>query len=260
MNLLIKIALVALLAWGFMEWRDPYRTRLPLDVSDLSSLQPQLERLPAEDKADVLAYLQRSNGDVLPAAFADPDDPFTARTFAEAIELQKKFRVTQAKYEPIAQARKAERDKAQAPLRAALRVELLRREILPRSEVSPPPPSFTSWQGKEVVMPIDTTEVFVETFRLTNTSSDDITAIKVNIDIRKARREPTDLGMLGGCYVERNELLLRGESVEVRCANLNRTASDQDRAFVAMAESDFTVETEHRLIRFGSGDELTFTN
>lgn len=259
MNLLIKIALVALLAWGVMEWRDPYRTKLPLDVSDLSSIQPQLDRLPAEDKAYVLAYLKRSNGDVLPAAFADPDEPFTARTFAEAIELQKKFKVTQAKYEAIAQARKAERDKAQAPLRAALRVELLRREIMPRSEASPPP-AATYWHGKEVVMPIDTTEVFVETFRLTNTSDEDITGLKVNIDIRKARRDPSDLGMLGGCYIDRNEPLLRGESVEVRCANLNKTASDQDRVFVAMAEGDFTVETEHRLIRFGSGNELKFTN
>lgn len=260
MKLLIKIAFVALLAWGVMEWRDPYRTKLPLDVSDLSAIQPQLDRLPAEDKAYVLAYLKRSNGDVLPAAFADPDEPFTARTFAEAIELQKKFKVTKAKYDVIAQTRQSERDKAQAPLRAALRVELVRREIMPHSEVSPPQDAPATWHEQEVAMPVDASEVLVQTFRLTNTSDQDINGIRVNIDVRKTHREPTDLGKLGGCYIERSAILLPGESTEVRCANVNKTATDQDRAFVAMAESDFTVETEHRLIRFGSGNELKFTN
>lgn len=97
MNLLMKIALVALVVWGVMTWRDPYRTRLPLDVSNLSALQPQLDRLPEADKAYVLAYLGRSHGDVLPPAFADPDEPFTARTFAEAIALQKKFELVNAR-------------------------------------------------------------------------------------------------------------------------------------------------------------------
>lgn len=258
MNLLMKLALVALVIWGVMTWRDPYRTRLPLDVSNLSTLQPQLDRLPEADKAHVLAYLGRSRGDVMPAAFADPDEPFTARTFAEAIELQKKFEVVQAKRDAAALARKAERDKALAPLRAALRVELLRREILSRSELQQPAAMPTAWGAKEVVMPVDTSQVLVETFRLTNTADDDITALKVSIDIRKAKPAPTELGLLSGCYIERNEPMLRGESVEVRCANLNKLASDQDRAFVNMAESEFTMEAEPRLIRFGSGNELTF--
>lgn len=260
MKLLMKLALVALVIWGVVVWRDPYRTRLPLDVSNLSTLQPQLDRLPETDKAHVLAYLGRSRGDVMPAAFADPDEPFTARTFAEAIELQKKFQVTQAKRDAAALARRAERDKALAPLRAALRVELVSREILSRSEASPRPVDPYAWEGREVVMPIDNSQILVETFRLTNISDDDITSLKVSIDIRKARKEPTELGMLGGCYIERSEPLLRGDSAEVRCANLNKTASDQDRAFVKMTESEFTMESVPKLIRFGSGRELKFTD
>ena len=80
--LIVAALLIALGVYGAV--RKPYGTLLPLDVSDLSGIQPQLDRLDSEERELVLGYLKRSNGDVLPAAMADPDTPFTARTFGEA--------------------------------------------------------------------------------------------------------------------------------------------------------------------------------
>ncbi|MDD2815705.1 MAG: hypothetical protein PHP00_08200 [Thiotrichaceae bacterium] len=67
-------------------------------------------------------------------AMADPDEPFTASTVSEAIELQKIFLVKEKQGETSAQERRVIRDKALAPLRAALSVTLEKREIMPRAQ------------------------------------------------------------------------------------------------------------------------------
>ena len=111
--ILVLAAVVGLYRIG----TDPYRTALPMEVEDLSPIEPQLAKLPPEDRELVTDYLKRSNGDVLPAQFADPDDPLTARTFAEAIALEKthreKMKVEQARLAAF----RAERDAQFKPLR-----------------------------------------------------------------------------------------------------------------------------------------------
>ena len=71
-RLIIVVALMGALGlYGAL--RKPYGTLLPLDVDDLSEIQPQLDRLGAQERELVLGYLKRSNGDVLPASMAAPN-------------------------------------------------------------------------------------------------------------------------------------------------------------------------------------------
>ena len=81
------LGVVALLGYAIHRGQDPLRTALPFGTTDLSSVDVALQKLQADDRGLVEAYVKRSSGDVLTTKFADPDEPFTARTFAEAIAL-----------------------------------------------------------------------------------------------------------------------------------------------------------------------------
>ena len=130
---LVGIAIVvALIHYG----RDPHHTRLPFGSTDLSSVESDLRRLPADERALVEAYVKRSRGDVLLPSMAEPDDPLTARTFGEAITLQRKWQVKMHAQEAVAATRAAERDRAMAPLRDAVTARVARREILTRDELN----------------------------------------------------------------------------------------------------------------------------
>ncbi len=64
---LILFVLVCAVIYGlYLVGTDPYRTTLPMDVADLSPIQPALDKLPPKDRELVTDYLKRSNGDVLP--------------------------------------------------------------------------------------------------------------------------------------------------------------------------------------------------
>src|SRR6188768_385636 len=138
--------------------RDPRTTRLPLDLAEIPKIQPQLDKLPAEERELVLAYLQRSKGDVLPAKFADPDAPLTARTFAEAIKLQREWKVKFAKENERIEALAEAREEAYEPLRRAISATLLKREILTADEASGRQPT----PGRA----LNNNEVLVVTYRL----------------------------------------------------------------------------------------------
>lgn len=247
----------ALALWGVSIMRDPYRTALPLDVSDLSPIQKPLSRLPESDRQLVLGYLQRSRGDVLPPQFADPDEPFTARNFAQAIKLQKQFlerdkvRVAQLK------AREAEREKAMAPLRAALGIQMVKREIVSRSDVVGSPLFSSLPNGRVAKRPIDPRMILMTTYRLSNDSGyTGIQSIKASVTVRKAGSSRYDLAYLESCYISNAPTIPSGTSIEVRCANLNREAGVAERAYVDMPESDLVIDWEPKQIRFSDGKEL----
>jgi hypothetical protein len=105
LRLLGVAAIAGLLVVGMTRRPDPHRTLLPIGTADLASVRSQLEALPDSERALVVAYVRRSGGDVLPPKFADPDEPLTARTFVDAIRLQRQFLRTQAVVDAEAAAR-----------------------------------------------------------------------------------------------------------------------------------------------------------
>ncbi|HEU4600703.1 MAG TPA: hypothetical protein VFS24_01985, partial [Steroidobacteraceae bacterium] len=130
-NVVVLIgAAIALYSWH----ANPHNAKLPFGTTDLSSVESELVKLPAEERALVEAYVKRSNGDVLPKQFADPDNPLTARTFGEAIELQRAWEA-KAKIDDARIAKlREEREEKMAPLRAAVRASVIKAEVLTRNE------------------------------------------------------------------------------------------------------------------------------
>ncbi len=248
----LLIGAIVAIAGGFWS-RSPYGTALPWEVDDLTPIQEQLERLPDEDRELVLGYLRRSGGDVLPATFADPDQPFTARTFRQAIALQKDFLAQQSVSDREADARRADREAMIAPLRKVSSVRVLKREILTGDEIYGQPvasdyatrksPTSTAGSGNRVL---------VVTYRLHNLAPRAIASIQGSVSIRSAAgEEMTD------CFIDHGESIGAGSSADIRCGQPNLPASVNDIAFTAMPISDFTVHWEPRTIAFADGTQIT---
>ena len=224
--------------------RNPLATSLPLDVADIPKIQPQLDKLSSENRELVLAYLRRSKGDVLPAKFADPDEPLTARTFAEAIKLQREFNIKQAVVNARVDSLREARESGFEPLRKALSVELLKREILTADEVSGREPR----QGQA----LNTTPTLVTTWRLLNASGDTITHFSGSVTVR-TEADPTSLMGLARCYFNRSEPIPIGQAAEIRCGNPNTRAGDADKDFVSMPESSLLLTWEPETITLAGG-------
>lgn len=248
-KLLMIVALVfAVLMMGRCS-NDPHRTALPFGSTDLSSVESALARLPADERALVEDYVKRSNGDVLPAQFADPDDPLTARTFAEAIELQrnwvKKMAANDAHMAKIDAAREARIE----PLRQLVNASIIKTEILSRSDYEGR--QHPSYAGQS--RPVDPSPVFLLRVRVHNIGSEGVAALTGSLHARD-REAYLPLNL---CWIDlQGEELGVGAIKEFECGGGSQIASDQQRAFVANPPGRFTVEWEPHHIKLSSGREL----
>jgi hypothetical protein len=227
--------------------RDPRTTRLPLDLADIPKIQPQLDKLPAEERELVLAYLQRSKGDVLPAKFADPDAPLTARTFAEAIKLQREWKVKFAKENERIEALAEAREEAYEPLRRAISATLLKREIVTADEAAGRQPT----PGRA----LNNNEVLVVTYRLQNHSSETINHVTGSVQVR-TESDPKSLMGAARCWIDHREPIGGSQTAEVRCSNLNQRPSAQTKEFVYMNERNLIVTWEPKTVEFATGKVL----
>jgi hypothetical protein len=238
--LIVAGLLVALGVYGAV--RKPYGTLLPMDVSDLSEIQPQLNRLGDEERDLVLGYLERSNGDVLPPSLADPDAPFTARTFGEAIALQRRFLREQGVRDAEVARRRAAREQVLEPLRDAVGVRLLRRELLTVAQALGQPDGPGTRPER----------VLVVTYRLVNGAGRDIAAVrglvKVN-DAQGAKRSE--------CWFDETSTLEAFSGIEVRCGNAMRMADPREREFAALPAQDLVVDWEPAEVVFADGARLS---
>lgn len=245
------LTLIALAAAVFLLQRcagDPHATALPFGTTDLSSVEAQLAQLPAEERQLVEDYVRRSNGDVLPAQFADPDEPYTARTFAEAIKLQRAW-VERMKVEAArADERQAERDAKLAPLRAQVRATVVKSEVVNDTpEAASGQPVFDH-SGKQ--------PYFAVTVRVQNLSDDTIVELQGSLQARdRDSYLPLDL-----CLVElgAGRELRTGGTMEFPCGRMNAGVSTQQRDFMQNPPGRFKVVWEPRKIRFASGRELVY--
>lgn len=231
-QLLAGVAIVVAVLLAAHCSRDPHRTPLPFGSTDLSSVEKELARLPADERTLVEDYVARSNGDVLPAQFADPDDPLTARTFGEAIELQRDWRARQT----VADARSAElaaqRDARLAPLRALVRARVVKSEI--RSGATQP--------------------VFVTRIRVDNLGNEAIAEMTGSLHARD-REAVLRMDL---CWIDLGDRgeLPPGGHVEFECGNPARGVSDQQQDFVDNPPGRFQVVWEPHRIKLASGREL----
>lgn len=249
----ILAILVAIVVLGLVvhKARDPLHTALPYGTPDLSSVEPALATLKPDDRALVEAYVKRSKGDVLPPKFADPDQPFTARTFAEAIELEKAWEVKRAEQEAVATAREAERDAAVAPLRAAVAANVVRSRVLsPRQLTESPDPDAAAKQA----LPTDDATTLVVMVTVHNLTSQTIVGVQGAVEARERDASPP----LQLCRVDIGESqpIEPASRIEIRCGNPARPMSEEERAFVDDDSGRFTVSWKPRSVVFADGTRL----
>jgi len=221
-----------------------HETDLPFGTTDLSSVEHRLERLPPEEARLVRAYVKRSNGDYLPGAFADPDSPFTAKTFGDAIELQRNWeRKTAERKARI----KAERDARLGPLLAIADVEVLSYERMSRKaydemRLGHPAPTNRLFGG----------DVVFTRVRLTNLGDDVIEEISGTV---QARLDDNHLP-LNLCYFKRNGSRVPGpgESMEFDCAV---QYSGVGREVMEADEDKINIEWTPQFLRLANGRELS---
>ncbi len=231
--------------------RNPMGTTLPLNLADIPKIQPQLDKLTPEDRELVLGYLNRSKGDVLPAKFADPDEPLTARTFAEAIKLQREFKAKQAVNNQRMEGLREARESGMEPLRKALSVDLVKREIVTSDEAT----GREARQGQA----LNTRPVLMTTWRLINSSGDTITRASGSATVRTTS-DPNSLMGIAGCYINRSEPIAIGDIIEIRCGNVNKQAGDAEKEFVNLPESSLIVTWEPQSITLASGKVMKSTD
>lgn len=241
---LIFIALIALVIFGATRAMNPLNTKLPFGTTDLSTVEAQLAKLAPEDRTRVEAYVKRTNGDYLPAGMGDPDFPVDAKTFAQAIAREKEFEAKMAEMEAAMAARRAEMDERRKPLRDALGMKLLKREILTGAEIY----GTGDAGGPQAVT----------TFRITNKSRDTIVAFDAKIDVRKTSYPPTEFGILVDCWMEKTDRLAPGDFIDVRCGRQRALTTVKDPEFMDWPLADMDIRWEPRRIRFDGGRELVF--
>jgi hypothetical protein len=239
-------ACIALYAWR----GDPQHTRLPFGTTDLSSVEKQLAKLPPADQERVKAYVKRSNGDVLPKRFADPDNPLTARTFAEAIELQRtweaKAKIDDARIAKI----RAEREAKLAPLRAVVRASVVKAEVLTRNEYQARrDPTFYQHPYR-----VDTSPAFLTTSEVQNLSDQTIVALRGSLEAHDTQAYlPMDL-----CWIDitESQSIPSGGTLELMCGHDYRTASQQQKDFASNPGVRFDVVWQPQYVKFLDGREL----
>ena len=227
---------------------DPYRTTLPMEVEDLSPIAPQLAKLPPEDRELVVDYLKRSNGDVLPAQFADPDDPLTARTFAEAIALEKKHREKMKVEQARLAAFRAERDAQFKPLRDIVSARIVNREFLTYDEIYGR--STSGGLAKSVQGDPGAGKITVLTYRFWNRGNRTITSLRGNVEVDGSGLMPA-----ASCWINDSDPIGPLDHRDVRCRTpVDATA--EDRAMVQRPLAQIPLDWYPAEIRFDDGRVL----
>lgn len=248
------LVVVALLGYAIHRGRDPLRTALPFGTTDLSSVEFALEKLQPGDRELVEAYVKRSNGDVLTVKFADPDEPFTARTFAEAIALEKAWTVKRGEQEDATTSRQADRDAAMEPLRDAIEATVTHAEILsPRQLAESADPDVSAKRA----LPSDDATVFVVTVSLHNAAGKPIVGVQGALEAR----EGDEILPLQLCWVDigAQQTIETDRHIQIRCGNPARQASPEARAFIA-DRSRYRVTWAPKSVLFADGTRLDSGN
>lgn len=160
-------------------------------------------------------YLKRSNGDVLPAQFADPDNPLTARTFAEAIALEKQHRERMTIEQARMAAFRAERDAQFKPLRdiGILRLYIVNRQELTEAEIYGQP------GGGAIKQPLrDDLRSTVITYRFWNRGNRTINLLRGLVEVDGSGLMPA-----ASCWIDDSSSIGSLDHRDVRCRRRTRT-------------------------------------
>lgn len=229
---------------------DPHDTKLPFGTTDLGSVQKALAKLPGDERALVEDYVKRSRGDVLPTKLADPDEPLTARTFAEAIELQRAWEAKKKVLDARIAELNAQREARLAPLRAVVRASIVKAEIITRNEYQ----ARSNPQFYQQPYRVDTSPTFITRIRVQNLGNEPIVELQGSLQASDNQAYlPMDL-----CWIDlgSDQTIPTAGTLEFNCGHDYRGASQQHRDFVERPEGRYEVKWEPKYVKLASGQEL----
>ncbi|WP_158882390.1 hypothetical protein [Rhodanobacter sp. L36] len=245
------IGAIVLLAFLFHRSRDPLRTSLPFGSADLSLVAPALQRLDASDRALVEAYVKRSNGDVLLPSMADPEQPFTARTFGEAIALEKTWDITRDTQTALAMKGIDALNEAMAPLRAVVQADVQHIDMMSPRQLAG---AIELTRDIKSALPGNQPTIFVVTVSLHNLGSEAIVGVTGALEARdRDATLPLDL-----CWVDigPQDRIDPAGRTEIRCADPHRYVSEEQRAFMHAPHDRYTVVWKPKTVSFEDGTRL----
>lgn len=239
-------------------------TPLPLSA-DLAPLQKQLNRLGEEERALVEAYVARSQGQRVPKRWASPDEPFTATTFGEAIEAQRRYQETSQAQEREHAEYLAREEAAYAPLRKAISVDLVRAKVMPVSEVAvlraephldwDELPARAAQTQVRVLRGGREQEESVAQYRLRNTSGQMIRAMRGTVEVWREPREPYRVTPLLSCYLDQGEIEAYANK-QVVCAGM--IGIGETREFMKLRRNQYRVIWKPSLVELADGTRLEY--
>ena len=250
-RLLLVGAFLGLIAWGAMGHIDPYRTRLPLDTTDLSTVQAKLDKLPVADRESVLAYVQRTGGRN-DSSMLTITQLATMPNFKEAIALQKKWFEKEAARDAKQNAKHLAQDSKFDRIRTALQIEWVKRERIPQSQRYGSPMMQRNINGEVVSDQSDPTLIWVDTFRAKNLSATTIEEFEAIMQLRKAHLKSTDLDMPSGCKISSHSALIPFATIDLYCDPL-LIDGRQDGANIGQG---LIFESHPTYLRFADGKTL----
>lgn len=166
-RLLLLGAFVGAITWGGYRHFDPYSAKLPLDKTDLSTIQEHIDKLSPEDQKLVKDYVMRTGGASDSESILVSDQLAAMPTVGEAITRQKAWIEKGVRFNAAIDAEFAAYNAKFDALRKVLKIELI--------HVNAPGPK-------------------PHTFGFTNTSTRRIEAFEAWVLIRPRRVGLADLG------------------------------------------------------------------
>ncbi len=254
-----KVAAIILAIAAYFYFHSPYQTNLPIRPQTPESVQGALAKLKPADRALVEAYMQRSGG-ASPDTFSVAGSRLSAKTFADAIEEQKKFMQDTGKNNALQAADDAKDDAKYNTLRALTSVEVIKREFVPFG-ISDVPLSQREDPFYKSPYPTEgSQQVLVATVRLKNITSQTITAVSGQVFVYKPQYKLGEpLGKFVDCGINLSQPLNPDETKDFICKSgfSQNYISDRDREFVAASSSGYVTNWRPTEITLIDGSKMT---
>lgn len=232
--LYLAIVLSALLAGC----SDPRKAQLPVDMANMASIKPVLEKLSEEERTLLMAYVMRRSIQGILPGLAKDSPATSASTIGEAIDAQRKFeagRKEREAAEKLAQAEaKVKYEVAVKSMRELVSVSLLRKSI----EVE------RGYSG------IEMDRKLAISFMFKNNSSKDIAGVKGRIELRDLFGDKVSAFQISND----NTIKVGGSVVWDGVRSVKFSLGDnKDQKLVELGDDKFTLVWEPQTIIFSDG-------
>ena len=239
-----KACAIALTCLVLAACNSAKNTPLPQDLDKMESIKPAMEKLTPEERELAGGYIMRHTlGAKMKGIFGGVEGPGIPEgmTIGKAIEEQRKFiadqKAEEQKQAALKAALQAKREAALKPMKEAVTVTLVSKQIKPEYGYS------------GILMD----ENFVVTFGYKNNTAKDIAGVKGYISVRDLFGDE-----LSGFAVSNDDTIAAGKSITWTGSRTVKYAvgDNKDRKLAGLDDSKYKVVWEPQVIVFSDGSKL----